>query len=333
MGTPVSGTADNAVMTRPSRATTSGRAYLDLLARARQEGRPADELLTLYVLERFLYRVSVSAHRDHLVLKGGMLLSAFGQRRPTRDIDLLAKAAANDHDAVAALIRDIAGIDADDGVGYETTQLTTRTIRDQDLYAGVRVAVPARIDRARQPLRIDVSVGDPVTPGPVIVSYPALLGEPFPLLAYPIEAVLAEKLVTIVARGDTTTRDRDFADILLLAGQYDIDAASLSDAIAATAAFRRVDLRPIRETLTTLGSDRNREWQRLITHAGLAARLPADYGEAIRQVAAFGDPIITGTSISARWEHRQTRWAGPRRRAAERRSAARGAASNREIQR
>jgi hypothetical protein len=62
-------------MSRPSRATTSGRAYLDLLARARHEGRPADELLTLYVLERFLYRVSVSAHRDRLVLKGGMLLS------------------------------------------------------------------------------------------------------------------------------------------------------------------------------------------------------------------------------------------------------------------
>jgi hypothetical protein len=38
-------------MTRPSRATTSGRAYLDLVARARREGRPADELLTLYVLD------------------------------------------------------------------------------------------------------------------------------------------------------------------------------------------------------------------------------------------------------------------------------------------
>ncbi len=39
-------------MTRPSRTTTSGRAYLDLQARARQEGRPADELRTLYVLLR-----------------------------------------------------------------------------------------------------------------------------------------------------------------------------------------------------------------------------------------------------------------------------------------
>jgi predicted nucleotidyltransferase component of viral defense system len=228
-------------VTRPSRATPSGRTYLDLLARARLEGRPADELLTLYVLERFLYRLSVSAYRDRLVLKGGMLLSAFGQRRPTRDIDLLGKAISNDPAAVAALIREITAVDADDGVVYETGQMTTTVIREQNLYAAVRVAVPARVDRARHPLRIDVNVGDQVTPAPTVVSYPALLGEPFPLLAYPIETVLAEKLVTMVARGDTTTRDRDFADVLLLAGHHDIDAANLSDAIIATAAFRQVD--------------------------------------------------------------------------------------------
>jgi hypothetical protein len=40
----------------------------------------------------------------------------------------------------------------------------------------------------------------------------------------------------------------------------------------------------------TLGRDRHREWQRLITRAGLAALLPSDFTEAIRQVAAFGDP-------------------------------------------
>lgn len=86
-------------------------------------------------------------------------------------------------------------------------------------------------------------------------------------LAYPIEAVLAEKLVTIVARGDTTTRDRDFADVRLLAGHHDIAAANLSDAITATATFRKVELRPIGKTLVTLGTDRDREWQRLITRA------------------------------------------------------------------
>jgi hypothetical protein len=201
------------------------------------------------------------------------------------------------------------GLEVDDGVVYETSQLTTRMIREQDLYAAVRVAVPARIDRARQPLRIDVNVGDPVTPGPTVVSYPALLGEPFPLLAYPIEAVLAEKLATIVARADTNTRDRDFADVLFLAGHHDIDAASLSDAITATAAFRKVELRPISQTLVTLGTDRGREWQRLITRAELADLLPTDYMAALEQVAAFADPVITAKATSGRWDHTRGRWA------------------------
>ena len=68
-------------MTRPTRATSAGRAYLDLQARARRERRLTEELLVLYVLERFLFRLSRSPHRSRLVLKGGMLLAAFEERR------------------------------------------------------------------------------------------------------------------------------------------------------------------------------------------------------------------------------------------------------------
>jgi hypothetical protein len=60
---------------RPQRDTISGRVYLDLQNRARRERRPTDELFVLYVLERFLYRLSVSPQREQLVLKGGMLLA------------------------------------------------------------------------------------------------------------------------------------------------------------------------------------------------------------------------------------------------------------------
>jgi hypothetical protein len=194
------------------RDTTAGRVYLDLRARARAEDRPTDELLVLYVLERFLYRRSVSSHRDRLILKGGMLLAALDQRRPTRDVDLLATAVANDIDTIAAVVREIAMIDVDDGVVFDTGRLTTRQIREHDLYAGVRVVVPATVDRAQQPLRVDVNVGDPVTPAPQRIAYPALLGEPFELIGYPIDTVLAEKLVTVTALGEVNTRERDFAD-------------------------------------------------------------------------------------------------------------------------
>jgi hypothetical protein len=45
---------------RPRRDTASGRAYLDLQALARRAGRPTQEFLVTYVLERFLYRVALS---------------------------------------------------------------------------------------------------------------------------------------------------------------------------------------------------------------------------------------------------------------------------------
>ena len=70
---------------------------------------------------------------------------------------------------------------------------------------------PARIRQARAVLRVDVNVGDPVTPGPVQFEYPGLLGGSFHLLGYPIATVIAEKLVTIIDRGAATTRERDFA--------------------------------------------------------------------------------------------------------------------------
>jgi hypothetical protein len=57
-------------MSPVQRDSTAGRAYLDLQQMARRRGRPTQELLLTYVLERFLFRLSRSVYRDRLVLKG-----------------------------------------------------------------------------------------------------------------------------------------------------------------------------------------------------------------------------------------------------------------------
>lgn len=295
-------------MSQPRRDTVAGRTYLDLRARARREQRPTDELLVLYVLERFLYRLSQSAHRDRLILKGGMLLAAFDQRRPTRDIDLLAMATTNDIDTIAALVRDVAGVVADDGVVFEPDHLTAQSIRQQDVYSAVRITMPASVDRARHPLRVDVNVGDPVTPAPIEVDYPTLLGAPFRLMGYPIETVLAEKIITMVDRGDATTRERDFADVALLAGRYDIDANRLSAAVAATAAYRDTELRPLEDVLITLGGARQTAWARFLARTGLDADLPASYEDVIVQIAEFTDPILTRVVRSGSWNSARGAW-------------------------
>lgn len=297
-------------MSRPTRETTAGRVYLDLRQRARAEGRGTDELLVLYVLERFLFRLSISPYRDRLVLKGGMLLAAFGGRRPTRDVDLLGLTVANDVDAVTALVAEIVGIEVGDGVAFDPARVTTRLIREQDVYAAVRVAMPATVATAKLALKVDVNVGDPVTPAPVEVTYPALLDEPFTMVGYPLATVLAEKLVTMIARGDATTRDRDFADVWLLTGRHTIEAASLREAITATAAHREVTPVPVGDVLTTLASDRQDAWRRYTTRTGLDADVPATLAEVIADITAFADPLITGSvGAGASWDPAVRRWA------------------------
>jgi Nucleotidyl transferase AbiEii toxin, Type IV TA system len=143
-------------VSRPSRVTAGGRAYLDLQAKARREGRPTDELLVLYVLERFLFRLSISEHRGRLVLKDGMLLAAFDERRPTADVDLLSRTIGNDVDSVSRVVLDVLAVD--DGVLFEPSGLRAQVIRDADPYTGVRITVPTRVDRARHPLRVDINV-------------------------------------------------------------------------------------------------------------------------------------------------------------------------------
>jgi predicted nucleotidyltransferase component of viral defense system len=296
-------------MNRPTRDTTAGRVYFDLRRRARAEGRGTNELLVLYVLERFLYRLSMSPHRDRLILKGGMLLAAFDERRPTRDVDLLGLAIDNDAGSVTALVTDIAILEADDGVVFHSDQVTARLIREQDVYAAVRVAMPATVATAEVALKVDVNVGDPVTPAPVEITYPALLDEPFTMLAYPLETVLAEKLVTMIARGDTTTRDRDFADVWLLTGRRQLDAGPLREAIIATAGYRDVMLVPIDDVLSTLATDRQDGWRRYITRTGLADDVPGTLAEVIADITAFAGPILSDVlGARALWNPGRRRW-------------------------
>jgi hypothetical protein len=48
-----------------------------LLKLARERNQPNDLLLTRYVLERLLYRLSTTKHRERFVLKGAMLMTTW----------------------------------------------------------------------------------------------------------------------------------------------------------------------------------------------------------------------------------------------------------------
>ena len=84
-------------------------------------------------------------------------------------------------------------------------------------YQGVRLSLDAYLDKTRIPLKIDISTGDVITPCEISFSYQLMFeNRTIPLLAYPPETVLAEKLETILSRGAANTRLRDFYDVYIL---------------------------------------------------------------------------------------------------------------------
>lgn len=136
-------------MNRPRRSTASGRAYLDLHRLARTSGRSMQTLLPMFASERWLTRLAVSDHRNRFVLKGGVLLAALGNRRPTQDADLLARGISNDHDTVIGYINEIASIDLHDGMAFDPTTTVAATIRESDLYLGVRLSMDCALATAK----------------------------------------------------------------------------------------------------------------------------------------------------------------------------------------
>ena len=128
-----------------------------LLNIARQTGKPFEEVLVLYGLERFLFRLSRSLHKENFILKGGLLLIGLGfpQARPTRDIDLLGTIP-GDMDTVSKAIQEIGEIKVNDGLVYDFTHMNYEVISPDSEYPGVRLKFSAQLGQARIPIQIDI---------------------------------------------------------------------------------------------------------------------------------------------------------------------------------
>lgn len=295
-------------MTAPTHTTRAGRAYLDLRAKARGDRRPVDELLQLYVLESFLARLAESRFADQLVLKGGVLLAAFGQRRPTRDIDLQAQVLDNDAENIRAVICEVAALRLDDGVVFDVDGATAAVIRDEDAYSGVRVTMKAELAAARPHFHVDVNVGDPITPAPQDLHLPRLLGGAVVVRGYPLVMVHGEKIMTAVARGTVNTRWRDFADIYLLSRRHSLAGADLADAARHVARHWQVELVPLVRVLDGYGEIGRARWAAWRRKQQLEERFPAQFAEVVSAVVAFADPAVSGNARGLSWDPSAGSW-------------------------
>lgn len=179
------------------------------------------------------------------MLKGGLLIAVYNARRATRDIDSEAVDVTATPAYIEQVVRDVAAVRVDDGLTFDLGSLDVHEIRDDAEYRGIRMRIKAHLGAHVLTVAWDVSTGDPIVPDPHTVALPRLLGGEIEMDAYRLETILAEKGVTILERGITSTRWRDYVDIVRLAQTNTIDRQLLLDSARAVARFRGVELEPI----------------------------------------------------------------------------------------
>lgn len=211
-----------------------------LLAIARREGIDFNILLSRYVVERFLYRLSVSQYRDQFVLKGAMLFVVWTgtPHRPTRDLDLLGFGDLSEEQIREIFAKVFACPVEPDGLEFDADSIRVSEIRAEEEYHGRRAKAMVRLGGARVPLQVDIGTGDVLDPAAEEVTYPVLIDMPAPKLrAYAKETVVAEKLQAMAVLGMPNSRMKDLYDIRAMAEQFDFDGEVLSKSIAST--FKR----------------------------------------------------------------------------------------------
>lgn len=214
---------------------------------ARQRGEEFQNLLTRFVIERFLRRLGDSNLRSEITLKGANLFRLWCENphRPTRDLDFLASGESS-IPRVESLVRLICRQKVEeDGLVFDTESVRGERIREDNIHDGVRVCCVAMLEQARIGLQIDFGFGDIITPGPTEVRFPTILDFPAPsLAAYSRETVIAEKTHAMVTLGMVNSRMKDFFDIWFLACAFAFEGKVLQAAIASTFGNRNTGIPP-----------------------------------------------------------------------------------------
>ncbi len=263
-----------------------------LLNLAKEQKIDFQYVLIRYGIERLLYRISISKHKDRFFLKGAMLFALWTNQplRPTKDVDLLAHGDQSP-DAMREVFQDILKISTpDDGLVMRVDTLEVGNIKEGQQYEGLRVTFKTELSGAIIPIQIDLGFGDAVTPGPVEVTFPGLLDFEKPILmAYPKETVIAEKFEAMVKLGMANSRMKDFFDLKYLSDNFSFEGDSLTRAIKATFDRRKtvlpVDPPPALTVIFSGNSGKKIQWNTFLKRNGLA--------EGVLSIEAVCDSLST----------------------------------------
>ena len=253
-------------------------------------------ILRQYVQERFLYRLSQSIHKNNFILKGALLFLAhdISNLRPTRDIDFLGDSISNKIETIEELVKDILKVKCNDGVNFDEESIEASNIVEDGDYHGIRVKFYGYLENTRVRTQIDVGFGDEIVEGPVNIDFPVLLDFECPKLkAYSIESAIAEKFEAIVSISRTTSRMKDFYDIIYFAEFYQFRIHSLKEAMQTTFTNRGTNLQNKNYVLSDEFKDdkvKQDMWSAFLNRTGLKSK--NTFSDIISKLSAFIEPVF-----------------------------------------
>lgn len=262
----------------------------------RETGQDVSLGLQRYAVERFLYRLGRSRHRERFVLKGATLFAIWGTvYRPTRDIDFTGYGSAEPADVLNAMREICTTADDVDALVFDTKTITAAPIRDDSEYGGLRIAIKARLGNSDIPIQVDIGFGNAIVPGPEEREIRTMLGDPPPrILSYPPESVVAEKLHAMVTLGERNSRLKDFYDIHAMAAAFTFERSTLAQAVRATFERRATPVAadlPVALTAAFYASEpRLAQWRAYVTRNSLTGA-PADFPQVGELLTSFLRPI------------------------------------------
>jgi predicted nucleotidyltransferase component of viral defense system len=187
-----------------------------LINYAQTNGMDFNALLSRFVMERLLYRLSKSSCVREFYLKGAMLFVLWEKNphRPTKDLDLLF-IPHHDQNGLMRIFKEVCSTAVSaDGLFFDPESVTVEEIREANAYGGLRVKLLAYLGTGRVSLQVDVGLGDSVYPEADWTEFPPLLEfSAARIRAYPTETVIAEKFQAIVDLELRNTRMKDYYDI------------------------------------------------------------------------------------------------------------------------
>lgn len=277
-----------------------------LIQRARNSGIPTIQMLQRYAQERFTVRVGLLDVRQALSLKGGVMYhwdtTMADLRRPTADIDMHSYGDRSiTHDEILTLFRAACDLKMEDGCRFEVAK-TSVLEHDHHQSDGLRVHLRSHVGKSQAPLYLDIGVGgEPPVGLRDLHIVPMFDGDwTVSMKAQPWAYNIAEKLHSIVVRGMSNTRMKDYRDLWVLLGK-DIADEVIEHACEHTFRIRSTELSDgVPEGLLPVFAEMHQaDWERYLERNDIRG-VPAELSEVVRDLnKRYSDAVVATIAPSA----------------------------------